>query len=126
MDDKTKELLKRLMDRPESLDSMDVAPETDDSAAMVVEAPAEEYEVPEDVAAGVEQAVESGDEMIAGMPNKSYQEDSEITAAIRKLKAGQPNIEEVEVTPETIADPSADVDLRKAALEKVKQKYLGR
>ena len=114
------------MDRPESLDSMDVAPETDDSAAMVVEAPAEEYEVPEDVAAGVEQAVESGDEMIAGMPNKSYQEDSEITAAIRKLKAGQPNIEEVEVTPETIADPSADVDLRKAALEKVKQKYLGR
>lgn len=135
-DPKMQKLLEQLISRPETLSSMDVEPEgMEDAEAMAIQEPeAEEYEMPEDIEESAGQLEQSSDTMLKGMsealpkqpqsPSK-YEGDPAITDALRKLKAGQPLEEDAEVTPEDIDNPSMDSDLRKAALKKVKQKYLG-
>lgn len=129
LDPKMKEMMQRLMSRPETMsgDDMEVQPETmEDAEAFEVEEPAEEYVLPPETKQMADDLTTDTDSMVANLPNKTYQGDTQITEMLRKLKAGQPTTEEAEVAPETIEDPSASPDLRKAALEKVKQKYLGR
>ncbi len=129
LDPKMKEMMQRLMSRPEMMSAadMEVQPESmDDAEAFKVEAPADEYMLPEETKQMANDLTTSTDDMVANLPNKKYQGDPQITEMLRKLKAGQPVADDAEVTPETIEDPSASPDLRKAALEKVKQKYLGR
>lgn len=60
--------------------------------------------------------------------NELYQADPGVTDQLRKLLGGAEdlNLDEVEVEPETIDDPQAPLELRKSAIEKVRQKYLGR
>lgn len=95
-----------------------VVPETDDSADFAVESPDQEYEMPEDIRQGVAKVGQSSDEMIAGSPRKSYETSPEIQALLKQLGQNQPVASEAEVAPESI-------DMKKAALEKIKQKYLG-
>ena len=133
LDPKMKEMMQRLMSRPEmmSADDMEVQPESiDDAEASEVKEPAvesdEEYVLPEETKQMTDDLTTDTNGMVANLPNKTYQGDPKITEMLRKLKAGQPVTDDTEVTPEIIEDPSASPDLRKAALEKVKQKYLGR
>lgn len=131
LDPKMKEMMQRLMSRPETMtgdEMMAVQPETmEDAEAFKVEEPEdEEYNLPEETKQMANDLTTSTDGMVAKLPNKTYQGDPQITDMLRKLKAGQPMMEDADVTPETIEDPSASPDLRKAALEKVKKKYLGR
>lgn len=74
-----------------------VVPETDDSADMALEMP----------------------EGMQEDTDKSYETSPEIQALLKQLGQDQPDASEAEVVPESM-------DMKKAALEKVKQKYLGR
>ncbi len=97
-----------------------VVPETDDSANMALQSPADqEYETPEDVSQAATQAGRGSDQMISGSPRNSYKTSPDIEALLKQLGQNQPQAEEAEVAPESI-------DMKKAALEKIKQKYLGR
>lgn len=52
--------------------------------------------------------------------------DSDIVAKLKRLKAGEPMDQMDEQEDESVAsDMSAPMDLRKKALQKIKQKYLG-
>jgi hypothetical protein len=58
---------------------------------------------------------------------ETYEADPEIMNMMKKLKEGKSlTDEDQQVTQETIEDSSADSELRKAAIAKIKQKYLGR
>lgn len=126
-DPRMQQLLEQLINRPETVSSMDVQEEDmQDVERMKLEQPeSEEYQMPEDIEESVGQVQESSDKMISGLPNKSFQQDTEVTKMLRKLKSGQPSTEDVEVAQEDLEDPSMDSELRRAALQKIKQKYLG-
>lgn len=124
----SKEMLKKLMQRPEltSLEDIEVQPESIEGAlSQQVEEPESEFELDPEIAQGVEKLTTSSDQALAGLPKDEYQADPGIAAQLRKLKLGESLEEEApEVVAETIDDPSAPDELRKAALERVKKKYL--
>lgn len=116
-DPKTMKMIQAMLAKRQSPDG--VVPESDDSTDFAVESPDQEYDLPEDIQQGTAKLGRSSDAMSAGMPGNSYGSTDEMKALLSKLQGSQPSTEEVEVAPESI-------DMKKAALEKIKQKYLGR
>jgi len=135
-----KKALQKMLDRPESFDPASIVGEEDDSSNYSVENPEKPYSVPAQIKAGVkkvtenkmdtpevEQETDDSGEMKVQEPSELYQADPEITRMMRKLKAGESLQDESQSEVEdTIQDPSSDSETRKAALAKIKQKYLGR
>jgi hypothetical protein len=109
-------LMQQMMSKRQSPDS--VVAESDIGEDMKVESPDQEYELPQDIQQKVAKVGQSSDDMIAGVPGKSYETSPEIMELMKQLGQG-PSPSESEVAPESI-------DMKKAALEKIKQKYLGR
>jgi len=114
----SREQLKKLMQRPEltSLEDIEVQPESiEDDLAHKIESPDSE---------NVNELSDDSEDQASDQ----YQADPEIAKLLMKLKSGQPadELDEVEVAPETIEDTSAPAELRKMAIDKIKQKYLGR
>lgn len=127
-DPRMQKLLDQLINRPETMSSMDVE-EVDlgEAERMKLEQPeSDQYELPQDIKESAGQLEQSSDKMIEGLPGKTFQQDTEVTKMLRKLKGGDSSLEDVNVAQEELEDPSLDSDLRKAALEKIKQRYLGR
>jgi hypothetical protein len=143
MNDALKKKLMGLMNRPEltSLDDIegaDVQDENiDDALGQTIEDPQadeEEFEVSPEVQAQVKDlasskldipSIQGETEKSVGLPEDKYQADPKMMEMLKRLKAGGP-MEDTEVAQETINDTSAPMEMRKAAIEKIKQKYLGR
>lgn len=135
-----KKMLEKLLNNPGMFDPRDTDVEEenmDDAEAMKIEEPDSEYELPEDIQDQVEDlkqintapaiAKESAASSMMKMEEPKFGGvDPEIMKQLRKLKAGQPLTEDADVEQETIDDPSADPAMRKAAIQKIKQKYLGK
>lgn len=141
-----KKMLEKLLNNPGMFDPRDTDVEEenmDDAEAMKIssgdsdEEPDSEYELPEDIQDQVEDlkqintapaiAKESAASSMMKMEEPKFGGvDPEIMKQLRKLKAGQPLAEDADVEQETIDDPSADPAMRKAAIQKIKQKYLGK
>jgi hypothetical protein len=134
-----KKALQKMLDRPESFDPASVVGEKEMSNYSI-ENPEKPYSVPAQIKAGVrkvtenkmddpevEQETDDSGEMKVQEPKQLYHADPEITRMIRKLKAGESLQDESQSEVEdTIQDPSSDSETRKAALAKIKKKYLGR
>lgn len=127
-DPRMQKLLDQLINRPETMSSMDVEEEDlGEAERMKLEQPeSDQYELPQDIKESAGQLQQSSDKMIEGLPGKTFQQDTEVTKMLRKLKGGDSSLEDVNVAQEELEDPSLDSDLRKAALAKIKQRYLGR
>jgi hypothetical protein len=132
--------LKELMARQEKIDPASIVQEKDDSGKYSVENPEKSYSVPGQIRAAVkkvtentmdepevEQETDDSGEIKVQSPKEIYEADPEIMNMMKKLKQGKSlDDEDQQVTQETIEDTSADSELRKAAIQKIKQKYLGR
>jgi len=136
-DPRMKKLLQQLIARPETMQGMELADEdTEDADAMKVAADDGEYELPEGVDDQVDDLKDINTEpniQKESVSNRMKLEepkfggsDPEIMEQLKKLKAGQPLSEDASVAQETASDPSMDTELRKAAIQKIKQKYLGK
>lgn len=130
-DPRIKKLLSQLVSRPEAFNPEDMEEESIDAdLAQKVEGPDEEYEVPAEIEGQVADLTTKNDKVMSGLPNKQYSPDAEIMELMKKMKhpslAGQEVAPETEQeTEETIQDPQAPEEVRRAALQKVRQKYLG-
>jgi hypothetical protein len=115
-----------MMMRPEALsaEDVDVVPENiDDALGQSVESPDEEYEMDEEIPAGVDKldqlkqldpkSVVRESEQSIGIPEDKYQADPEMAAMAGKVNAGS-------------AQNSADLELKKKAIAATMKKYLGR
>lgn len=134
-DPRMKKKLQDFLSRPSSVSNLDVEEEDmADAEAMKIEDPLAEkpevedaqYELPAETKAMADDLTADTDKMVANLPNKQYQGDPAIVEMLKKLKSGQLTTEDVELEPEDISDTSLDTEMRKAALKKVKQKYLGK
>ena len=137
-DPRIKQLMQKLLDNPGMFNpaDMDIQEETtDDADAMKVEEPESEYELPEgieDQVADLKQIDTKPNIQKPDMGGMKLEEpkfggaDPEIMEQLKRLKSGQPSAEDASIEPESIDDPSMDTDLRKAAIQKIKQKYLGK
>lgn len=120
-------LLQKLMSHPElmGVDDLDLeqsgeALAPDESTPMQ---PMEE--MPMDDMEGEESDLDG--EEIASTPPMDLDVDSDITAKLKKLKLGQSLDDMSEQEEQDIAsDTQAPTDLRKKALERIKEKYLGK
>jgi len=138
--DSMKKALKQMLDRPERFDPASILEEKDDSSKYSVENPEKPYSVPGQIRSAVkkvtedkmdepevEQETDDSGEIKVESPKEKYEADPEIMNMMKKLKEGKSlTDEDQQVTQETIEDSSADSELRKAAIAKIKQKYLGR
>ena len=134
-----KKALKQMLERPERFDPASIVEEKDASDKYSVENPEKSYSVPGQIRAAVkkvtenkmnepevEQETDDSGEINVQSPKEIYEADPEIMNMMKKLKEGKSLDDDQEVTQETIEDTSADSELRKAAIKKIKQKYLGR
>lgn len=113
-----KKSIQKLISRPEALNPADLEEETiDDALQQKVESPLEEPEQMLEEEPAEQELLASGEE-------DTYTPDPEILAALKKLRAGE-GLEDQEVAKETIEDTEAPLNLRKEAIRKIKQKYLG-
>jgi len=134
-------LLKRFLDNPASFSAEDMGlqdengeslapnesedgalevPEVDPEADMLEQAP--EIADPDEV----EQEVDLEDDEAGDLKPAAPQVDSDIMTKLKKLKAGESLDEMSESQDEEISsDIAAPMELRKKALQKIKQKYLG-
>lgn len=55
--------------------------------------------------------------------SKEYGQDPEITKLLQRF-SDESSMEE-DINPEVISDPSSSMELKKAAIKKIRQKYLG-
>lgn len=138
-----KRMMQKLMSRPElmGLDDLEsdqpgesIAPDesgTPDVMPEVMESdsemPAQEDEAPELAPENILQDEPSDEEQDLELPESETPEiDSDITKMLRKLKSGQPLEDNSDQSnQETAGDPSASAEMRKAAIKKIKEKYLG-
>lgn len=138
-DPRIKKMMQKLLDNPGMFDpaEMDIQDENmDDAEAMKVEEPESEYEMPEGIqeqVADLKQVETAPAIKKESVSNRMKLEepkfggaDPEIMEQLKRLKAGQPSAEDATMEAESIDDPSMDADLRKAAIQKIKQKYLGK
>lgn len=131
--------LQKLISRPEAFDPSDledeeqfrvpeevqdaIAEETGDIDDTELEDDGVEEEIEEPV---IQQDVDDSSEMrVQSSPDES-QFDPEIMEQIKRLKSGEPMDDMGEEDNQEIAsDTSASTELRKKALQRIKQKYLG-
>lgn len=136
MNDELKKKLMGLINRPELTQLGDIEEENiDDALGQKIESPEEdEFEVSPEVQSQVKDlasakleipSIQGETEESVGLPKDEYKADPQMMEMLKRLKSGQP-AEDTEVQPETINDTSAPMEMRKAAIEKIKQKYLGR
>lgn len=138
MNEALKKKLMGLMNRPELTSLDDIEGENiDDALGQKIEDPQadeEGFEVSPEVEAQVKDLasskldiphIQGETEESVGLPKDEYKVDPKMMEMLKRLKAGQP-AEDTEVHPEVINDTSAPMEMRKAAIEKIKQKYLGR
>lgn len=112
-----KKSLQLLLNNPAKFNPADIEEEDiQDALAQKIEGGAEEPEMMEmeDEEAPVEEAP-------AAQP--AFQASPEVMELMKKLKGPSP--EDAEVQPEEINDVTAPMELRKKAIQKIKQKYLG-
>lgn len=121
-----KKSLQKLISRPEAFDPRDLEAE-------------DEFKVPEEISEAVEEATDDESEESEVQPEvddsskmkiesspEEYKLDPEIMEKLKRLKSGQSLEDSDEEEDQDIAsDTSAPTDLRKQALLKIKQKYLG-
>ena len=130
-DPRIKKLLSQLVTRPESFNPEDMEEESIDAdLAQKVQGPDEEYEVPAEIQGMANDLTTTNDKVMSGLPNKQYTPDAKIMELMKNLKnpslQGQSVVPESEQeTEETIEDPEAPEQVRRAAIQKVRQKYLG-
>ena len=125
--------LQKLLSRPEltSLDDIEVQPESIDAdlEQTIVDPAAgeeEEFELDEEIPGQVEQLSKTSDKAVAGIPKQdAYKSDPAVQKALAKLINKDSDLGSTEVEQEVIADPAADMDLKKQAIAKIKRKYLG-
>lgn len=137
-DPRIKAMLQKFLNNPGmvSPEDMDIQEENiDDAEAMKIEEPESEYELPEDVQAQVADLKQIDTKPNIQKPDMGGMKleepkfggaDPAIMEQLRKLKAGQISPADANIEPESIDDPTMDSDLRKAAIQKIKQKYLGK
>lgn len=130
-----KQMLQKLLNNPANVSAEDLESEELDSAQS-----ADEYQLPEELGEAVEDATDeemiepvikpavddSSRMRVQSSPDK-FELDPEIAGMMKKLKAGEPleSDEDEQESAEVASDMRAPVDLRKKALQRIKQKYLG-
>lgn len=128
-------LLKKFLDNPAQFSAADMGlndsednalsiPSVDPEADILEQAP--EISDPDEIDQSNDLSSDEEDAQIASIQPMKNEMDSDITAKLRKLKAGEPMDDSSEQEIEDLAgDMQAPTDLRKKALQKIKQKYLG-
>lgn len=101
-----------------------IAREKDDSAKFAVESPDQSYELPQATEQGTDQAVSGMNRNMSELPTNKYSKDQQLLDMLKKSQ-GPNSLDDVEVTPETISDPNASIEMKKQAWNKVQKKYLG-
>lgn len=134
--DSIKKAMQKLLERPERFDPASIVKEKDDSGKYSVENPDKPYSVPAQIKKGLEtdfdepeteHETDDSGEVKHPTSKKIYETPSEITELVRKLSKGESiDDEDQNIVQETIEDTSSDKETRKQALQKIKQKYLGR
>lgn len=119
-----KKMLQRFLDNPAnvSADEFDMEDELPTSEESERAPAGEEEEVPE--MEEQEPELDDGVEVASAAPAKEL--DSEIMSKLKRLKSGQPADEmDEEEAQDVSSDTEAPIELRKKALQQIKQKYLG-
>lgn len=108
-----------------SLDGALDIPEVDPEGALLEQAP--EISDPDEINQQLDlEQDEEGDDELASIEPMPKTPDSDAVTKLKRLKAGEP-LEDTstEQDQEIASDMQAPMDLRKKALQKIKQKYLG-
>lgn len=106
----------------ESADGAMQLPSVDPESDLLEQAP--EIQDPDEL--NQENDLESDEMDIASLAPEMAQPDSDALMKLKRLKSGQPLEDELEGEAEDIAsDMEAPMDLRKKAMQRIKQKYLG-
>lgn len=132
----SKQALQKLLDNPGMFSAADMEEETPEIPGLE-EAPMapeemlepsmdEESEVSPEAPEMDELEAPEGEIEMASAKPAMLEADQDIMAKLKKLKAGEPLDEMSDMETQDIAgDTEAPADLRKKALQKIKQKYLG-
>lgn len=134
MNDELKKQLQKLLSNPgmTNLEDLEVEkPSIEEAESFKVESPEveEEFELDSELPKAAEALTAKSEANLAALPKKEdkFEQDTEVTKQLRKLMGHElPDSDEIEVEPAVIDDPQAPQELRKAALQKVREKYLGR
>lgn len=118
-DPRMMKMIRDLMMKSKGAGDSSVVKESDIGEGMAVESPDQEYETPDDISRMAEQLGQSSEALTSGAQGKSYETSPEIEALLAQLQGNQASPAAAQVAPESI-------DMKKAALEKVKQRMLGR
>jgi hypothetical protein len=131
-----KKAMQKMLERPERFDPASIVQEKDDSGKYSVENPDKPYSVPAQIKKGLEtdfdepeteHETDDSGEIKHPTSKKIYETPSEITELVRKISKGVSiDDEDQQEVESTIEDSSADKESRKQAIQKIKQKYLGR
>lgn len=130
-----KQMLQKLLNNPANVSAEDL-----ESPEMDMEQSKDEYQLPEELGEAVEDATDeemiepvikpevddSSRMRVQSSPDK-FELDPQIASMMKKLKAGEPleSEEDENESADIASDMQAPTELRKKALQRIKQKYLG-
>jgi hypothetical protein len=122
----SREMLEQLLKRPERMKAEDIVQEDDIGENFKVEEPDSEFDMDEEIEPMTQDLIAKSDKNMAEMPNKKFEASPEVLELVKKLRQVPEGLDTIDVAEETISDPTVSPELRKQAIMKVKQKFLGK